>query len=509
MTQTRKNVLDMNNEEARTFFLKPESFFNASLPKYIDLSRALSVAINTLSRSTLSDLAIAKNSLSNAENVNHKILANKDGNYAWRPLQILHPLVYVDLVNEITKENHWNQIKNCFVRMQADERIECISIPIEAMSRKSDTAETILNWWENLEQAQIKYALDFDYCIHTDITDCYSSIYTHTIPWALHSKLWAKTHRKPSQGIGNSIDSKIQYLQNGQTNGIPQGSVLMDFVAEIVLGYADLLLSQKIQEQGYTDYKILRYRDDYRIFTNSRDQVESIIRMLSEVLSSLNLKLNSNKTFLATDVILDAIKPDKIFWDLQYASFISKKVNNVEFQIGIQKHILQIKLLGDKYPNCGSLNKALGDIYRNRIEYLTKKPRDVYQLISILVGIMIQSPRTIEYCIVILGKIFELLETAEIDPLIDRILRKFVNTPNTDLVEIWLQRLSLIHTREKRYNASICNKVMEPEAYSLWNSEWLRNDFEESGIINEGYISEMSLTTSSEEIDLFKGRYVE
>lgn len=509
ITKTRKNVLDMNNKEAHSFFLKPESFFNASLPKYIDFSKVLSLAVNTLSRSTLSDLALAKNSLSTAEHVNHIILANKDGNYAWRPLQILHPLVYVDLVSEITKENHWNQIKNCFMRMQADERIVCISIPIESTSRKSDTAETILNWWENLEQAQIKYALEFDYCIHTDITDCYSSIYTHTIPWALHSKNWAKTHQKPSQGIGNSIDSKIRYLQNGQTNGIPQGSVLMDFVAEIVLGYADLLLSEKIQEKGYHDYKILRYRDDYRIFTNSKDHVESIIRMLSEVLSSLNLKLNSSKTFLAKDVILDAIKPDKIYWDLQYASFVSNNANNVEFQISIQKHMLQIKLLGDKYPNCGSLSKALSDIYKNRIEHLTKKPKDIYQLISIVVGIMIQSPRTIEHCIVILGKIFELMETADIEPLIDKILKKFINTPNTDLVEIWLQRLSLINNREKRYNANICNKVIDPEAHSLWNSEWLRAEFDESGIINEKYISEMSLTTSSKEIDIFSAKYDE
>ena len=46
-------------------------------------------------------------------------------------------------------------------------------------------------------------------------------------------------------------------MTNNQTNGIPQGSVLMDFIAEIVLGYADLLLTQKLNDNGIEDYKII------------------------------------------------------------------------------------------------------------------------------------------------------------------------------------------------------------------------------------------------------------
>ena len=33
----------------------------------------------------------------------------------------------------------------------------------------------------------------------------------------------------------------------GQTNGIPQGSSLMDFIAEIILGYADTQLVKKLK----------------------------------------------------------------------------------------------------------------------------------------------------------------------------------------------------------------------------------------------------------------------
>lgn len=151
-----------------------------------------------------------------------------------------------------------------------------------------------MNWWQNLEQASIKYALIYKYCIKTDVTNCYGSIYTHSISWAIHGKQWSKKNRRPSQGIGNMIDSSIQHLQFGQTNGIPQGSVLFDFIAEIVLGYSDLRLSKKLKNIK-EDFKIIRYRDDYRIFSNSKELSEKILRKLSDVLSDLNMHFNSKK----------------------------------------------------------------------------------------------------------------------------------------------------------------------------------------------------------------------
>ena len=58
-------------------------------------------------------------------------------------------------------------------------------------------------------------------------------------------------------------------MRYGQTNGLPQGSVLMDFIAEMVLGYIDSLLSDRIKANNISNYHILRYRDDYKIFVNN------------------------------------------------------------------------------------------------------------------------------------------------------------------------------------------------------------------------------------------------
>lgn len=48
------------------------------------------------------------------------------------------------------------------------------------------------------------------------------------------------------------------------------------------------ILSSKEKE----DYQIIRYRDDYRIFSNSREIAEKIVKTLAEVLAELNMHFN-------------------------------------------------------------------------------------------------------------------------------------------------------------------------------------------------------------------------
>jgi hypothetical protein len=54
-----------------------------------------------------------------------------------------------------------------------NKKIECHSIPRVSESKEADTADTIRNWWEKIEQASLEQGLSFEFCIHTDITDCY------------------------------------------------------------------------------------------------------------------------------------------------------------------------------------------------------------------------------------------------------------------------------------------------------------------------------------------------
>jgi hypothetical protein len=316
------------------------------------------------------------------DDVSHTILSNKDGRFAWRPIQLCHPVLYVAIVHKLTEAANWKSVKKRFADFSRSPRIACMSIPVQSRSNKKDKAEQILRWWQAIEQRSIELALDYNVLIDADISDCYGAMYTHSIAWALHTKKVAKKNRRDENFLGNFIDNRIQDMRQGQTNGIPQGAVLMDFIAEMVLGYADVLIDRAIQKTGITDYQILRYRDDYRIFAGSVVDGEAIMKCIAESLADLGFKLNTQKTKLATDVISGAIKEDKQAW-----------LSSVQRNQNLEKHLILIRNHGKLFPNSGSLQTALNE-YLNQIVTLNGPPYQLNALISIVVDIAFHSPKT-------------------------------------------------------------------------------------------------------------------
>ena len=104
----------MSYKEAREFFLSPKSYFSGNLPSYFNFKTILLKAENILRQKSLSEILVEGRTLNNESDINYKIMFNKDGKYAWRQLQIIHPILYVDLVNLITEEENWELIKNKF-----------------------------------------------------------------------------------------------------------------------------------------------------------------------------------------------------------------------------------------------------------------------------------------------------------------------------------------------------------------------------------------------------------
>ena len=109
-----------------------------------------------------------------------------------------------------------------FSEFGTNPKIKCLSLLVESVTEESDKADQVSRWWQDYEQKSIEMSLDYDFIIQTDIVDCYPAIYTHSIAWALHAKTFAKTHRDDKMLIGNIIDSHLQDMLQGQTNGIPK-----------------------------------------------------------------------------------------------------------------------------------------------------------------------------------------------------------------------------------------------------------------------------------------------
>lgn len=489
-------VLDLCANDARNFFLVSQNYSNIDLPVYFDFTHLLGSLSEKMSGKTYSELNLGQPA--EYENVNYKLLSNKDSKYSWRPFELINPVLYVSLVNVLTNENNWETIKKRFKHFHSESIIECKSIPVVSQTSQKDKAVQINSWWETVEQDSLSLALEYSFLAHTDITDFYPSIYTHSIPWSLHDKHIAKRKhfRIDPNPLGNQIDTHLRAMSFGQTNGIPQGSVLMDFISEMLLGCIDVELTKELKRIKITKVKILRYRDDYRIFTENQDDAHRILKVITELLSKYGLKLNSSKTFVTEDIIKDSVKPYKYFGLTRSKS--SKSV---------QKRLLQIHNLADEFRGSGILFNELKTLF-DRIDSKYLYGANLSVLISIIVDILIKNPRVIPLGVGVLSKFFNFLPTKdEKENHIKKIQKKFAKVPNTGLVEIWLQRLSLKIGHDIFFEEDLCGVVLGAEV-EIWNSEWILNNkykafIKAQMILDKEKLEELQPVMEPKEIDLF------
>lgn len=106
-------VTNMGASAAKKFFMKPESYFNFDLPKYFDFKPILELSNSILKNKDFMNAIVKskKKSPKTMDNVDYIIMHNKDGKYAWRPYEMIHPLLYTKLVDDICKASNWKEIK--------------------------------------------------------------------------------------------------------------------------------------------------------------------------------------------------------------------------------------------------------------------------------------------------------------------------------------------------------------------------------------------------------------
>ena len=513
MSKTKKkstNLLELPHSKACEFFMENESYCNFELPPYIVFKPILKEIDSVLKNKKLSDFCESKSK--EKDKIGHTLLHihNKDGKYAWRPIQLIHPALYMSLVHNITKEEHWSDICKRFKKFKDNSpRIQCMSLPLIPDKKKETKPEQILSWWKGVQQSikmsldyeylthidisncygSIKMSLDYEYLTHIDISNCYGSIYTHSVSWAIHGKEDVKKDRTNKELIGNIIDEQLRDMSYGQTNGIPQGSVLMDFIAEMVLGYIDCELTEKIKQDTSIkdkDYYIIRYRDDYRIFTNSLRDGEKIVRLISEILVDFGMSLNPNKTKPTDQLREESFKSYKLDRIQQKLYWIQQK----QSMGSVNKHLTLIHLLSKTLPNSGSLKTALGKFY-DRIKEI-KKIEDVYHLISIILDITYHNPGSCHISTPIISQLMKHIDKKGQKTIIEKIRENFREIPNTGHLDIWLQRVVIGFDESISFDEPIC-KIVAKQKISIWDSSWLKEGALKNKIKDETIVDRVKL----------------
>ena len=144
--------------------------------------------------------------------------------------------------------------------------------------------------------------------LQTDVLSFYHAIYTHSVPWALHTKKLAKRNRNPADPAfyGNQIDALLRGCQDGQTIGIPVGPDSSRIISELILC--------AIEEQvGAAHFGRLtggyRYMDDFFLCFASHVDAEGFLAALREAVLGFDLQLNAAKTH-----IIDALGFNEERW---------------------------------------------------------------------------------------------------------------------------------------------------------------------------------------------------
>ncbi|CAN7496622.1 RNA-directed DNA polymerase [Pararhizobium sp. LjRoot238] len=448
-------------DEARKHLLKGSSYFSGDFPDYLNFEPILNGVEAVLKGGNFS--AFKSENPANLPDVNYSLISNKDGRFAWRPLELIHPAIYVSLVNLICEPGNWQHIVSKFKEFEQGV-VECCSAPVLSVDEQSDNATQISSWWQRVEQRSIVHSLEFSHIMHTDVADCYGSLYTHSICWALHGLEIAKKEKGKGTVLGNKIDNHVQAGRYGQTNGIPQGSSLMDFLAELVLGYVDQQISLVLTKSA--DFKILRYRDDFRIFANSDEKCEQILKVVSDKLRSVGMKLNVGKTVSNTNVVAGSVKEDKLagieLQDLGTANAAT-----------IQKQLLRLHAFGRRFPNSGALRKLVGGLHK-KVAGQKLNPGDLDVQVAIATDIAMVSPSTFPAIAGILSNLISLAPKAEKEILWAGVHRKMARVPHNGYLEIWLQRVTKPKSVGIEFVSSepIC-EIVNGKSAKLWENSWI------------------------------------
>jgi hypothetical protein len=140
------------------------------------------------------------------------------------------------------------------------------------------------------EEQELDWMAGSQYLVKADISTCFPSIYTHSIPWALHGIKKSKPTRGICELPGNLLDKCAQITRDQQTNGILIGPISSNIIAEVILTKIDAELLKK----GYSRLK--RHIDDYAFYAASHEEAEKFILELGLALRTFELSLNEKKT---------------------------------------------------------------------------------------------------------------------------------------------------------------------------------------------------------------------
>ena len=205
-----------------------------------------------------------------------------------RLMGIADPFGYENLCRCI--KECWDKIQDYFRKVTVDQEYKISRLHVRKMSGTSSIFK--MNYhaksWNQDPVPDLR--IGARYLIRADISSCFPSIYTHSLPWALVGKDVSKDHTKDDVWY-NNIDKCASHLRDGETTGLMIGNHASNILSEIVLAKVD----EKLWK-NHGRYKYIRNIDDYECYADTRENAERFLIDLKDALYEYNLRINYEKT---------------------------------------------------------------------------------------------------------------------------------------------------------------------------------------------------------------------
>lgn len=200
-----------------------------------------------------------------------------------RPLSIINPNAMVHISNTIA--NNFNKIREHTDKSQ-------ISVSRPRFKRKTKFYRAVASEFigSQVKERKLNLRAAFPIILKCDVKNYYRSVYTHSVPWAIHGKEYSKLNIR-ERNLGNDLDTYLRIGQDGQTVGLPVGPDTSFIIGEILLASID-------EKLGFDQTKAIRFYDDYEFGCKSELEAGEILDRLENLLSGYELELNHEKTKL-------------------------------------------------------------------------------------------------------------------------------------------------------------------------------------------------------------------
>lgn len=202
-----------------------------------------------------------------------------------RILAIPTPFAYENLCRVISE--NWISLQDYFTKKTINNSYKISRIHLRKLAKTHSLFKMNYDNWKIDGFPEPDLLIDKKYLVKADISNCFPSMYTHSLAWALATKTIAKQNAHEQTEWYNKIDNYSQKIKDRETHGFLIGPHVSNLLSEIILVDIDEKLSAK--------WNYIRKIDDYSCYVKSKEESEEFLLDLITELKKYDLLINQKK----------------------------------------------------------------------------------------------------------------------------------------------------------------------------------------------------------------------